>query len=187
MSPSRPERPNKPSYPGGGNNQTPSGGDQSWRWIWTVLIVAVLAVLVVPSLLPHSSATSITYSNYLRDVKAAEVSTATIDNSTGVVTGKLADGTNYTTQGPNPYSQTDVNTLRKDGVPVNFAQPSSSILGEILPYVLLVALFAGVMWLMTRQARGQMSGIMSIGRSRPACTAPSGPRPPSPMSPDTPE
>jgi cell division protease FtsH len=166
VSPSRPERPNRPSYPGGGNNPTPSGNDQSWRWIWTVLIVAVLAVLVVPSLLPHSSATSITYSNYLRDVKGGEVQSATIDNSTGVITGKLSDGTSYTTQGPNPYSQTDVNTLRKDGVPVNFSQPSSSILSEILPYVLLVALFAGVMWLMTRQARGQMSGIMSIGRSR---------------------
>ncbi len=166
MSPSRPDRPNRLPNPGGGNNPNPSGNDQSWRWIWTVLIVAVLAVLVVPSLLPHSSATSINYANYLRDVKAGHVATATIDNSTGVITGKLTDGTSYTSQGPNPYSQTDVNTMRKDGVAVNFSEPSSSILSAILPYVLLVGLFAAVMWLMTRQARGQMSGIMSIGRSR---------------------
>ncbi len=166
MSPSRPERPNRLPTPGGGSNPNPSGNDQSWRWIWTILIVAVLAVLVVPSLLPHSSATSVSYANYLQQVKAHHVRTATIDNATGVITGKLSDGTSYTTQGPNPYSQTDVNTMRKDGVAVNFSQPSSSILSAILPYVVLVALFAGIMWLMTRQARGQMSGIMSIGRSR---------------------
>ncbi len=165
MSPSRPDRPNRLPNTGGGNNPNP-GNDQSWRWIWTVLIVAVLAVLVVPSLLPHSSATSINYANYLKDVKAGHVATATIDNSTGVITGKLTDGANYTSQGPNPYSQTDVNAMRKDGLAVNFSQPSSSILSAILPYVLLVGLFAAVMWLMTRQARGQMSGIMSIGRSR---------------------
>jgi len=166
VSPSRPERPNRLPTPGGGSNPNPSGNDQSWRWIWTILIVAVLAVLVVPSLLPHSSATSVSYANYLQQVKAHHVRTATIDNATGVITGKLSDGTSYTTQGPNPYSQTDVNTMRKDGVAVNFSQPSSSILSAILPYVVLVALFAGIMWLMTRQARGQMSGIMSIGRSR---------------------
>jgi len=166
VSPSRPERPNRLPNPGGGNNPNPTGNDQSWRWIWTILIIAVLAVLVVPSLLPHSSATSVSYANYLQQVKARHVRTATIDNATGVITGKLSDGTSYTTQGPDPYSQTDVNTMRKDGVAVNFSEPSSSILSAILPYVLLVALFAGVMWFMTRQARGQMTGIMSIGRSR---------------------
>jgi len=167
VSPSRPDRPNRQQTPGGGGNTpTPGGNDQSWRWIWTVLIVAVLAVLVVPSLLPHSSSTSVNYSSYLSDVKAGRVSSATIDNATGVITGKFSNGQSYTTQGPNPYSQTDVNTLRKDGLSVNFAEPSSSIFSAILPYLLLVLLFGGVMWLMTRQARGQMSGIMSIGRSR---------------------
>jgi cell division protease FtsH len=167
VSPARPERSsNRQPNPGGGNSPTPSGGDQSWRWIWTVLIVAVLAVLVVPSLLPHSSAKSLQYANYLNAAKADQVVTATIDNTTGVITGQLKGGENYTTQGPNPYSQTDVNTLRKEGLKVNFSEPSSSILSAILPYLLLVLLFGGVMWLMTRQARGQMSGIMSIGRSR---------------------
>ena len=167
MSPSRPDRPsNRPSAPGGGNSPTPSGGEQSWRWIWTVLIVAVLAVLVVPSLLPHSSATSLTYSHYLSEVKAKDVSTATIDNANGVITGQLSNGKQYTTQGPNPYSQTDVNTLRHDGVKVNFSEPSSSLLGAIAPYLVLVLIFGVMFWFVSRQARGQMSGIMSIGRSK---------------------
>ncbi|MDA8315497.1 MAG: hypothetical protein M0010_10045, partial [Actinomycetota bacterium] len=52
------------------------GPEQSWRWIWGILIVAVLAVLIVPSLLPHSSAKSMTYSQYLGDVKARVIQAA---------------------------------------------------------------------------------------------------------------
>ena len=157
---------NRTPGPGGGNQPGQGGGDQSWRWIWTILIVAVLAVLVVPNLLPRSSATSLTYSHYLSEVKSGDIQTATIDNATGVITGKLANGTQYTTQGPNPYSQADVSTMRKAGVEVNFSQPSTSILGDIAPYLVLALIFVLLFWFMSRQARGQMSGIMSIGRSR---------------------
>jgi cell division protease FtsH len=152
--------------PGGGNSPTPSGGDQSWRWIWTVLIIGVLAVLIVPSLLPHSSSESLTYSHYLNEVKARDVSSATINNSSGVITGTLSNGKSYTTQGPNPYSQTDVNTLRHDGVKVNFLEPTSSLLGELAYPLILILIVVGMFWFVSRQARGQMSGIMSIGRSR---------------------
>jgi cell division protease FtsH len=128
--------------------------------------VAVLAVLVVPSLLPHSSAQSLTYSHYLAEVHAKQIKTASINNSTGVITGDLSNGKQYTSQGPNPYSQTDVNTIRRDGVSVNFSQPSSSLLGAIAPYLVLILIFGVMFWFVSRQARGQMSGIMSIGRSR---------------------
>ncbi|MGH8997397.1 MAG: ATP-dependent zinc metalloprotease FtsH, partial [Acidimicrobiales bacterium] len=152
---------------GGGNPQNQTGGpDQSWRWIGIVMLVAVLGVLVVTSLIPHSSATSLPYSKYLSDVKAHQVSTATITNDTGVVTGKLSDGVSYTTQGPSPYSQTDVNTLRKDDVKVDFAQPPSNITGTIIVYIVIFGLFVLVMWAVSRQARNQMQGIMSIGRSK---------------------
>jgi cell division protease FtsH len=167
VSPLRSDRPsNRQPQPGGGNSPTPGGGEQSWRWIWTVLIIAVLAVLIVPSLLPHSSAESLTYSRYLSQVRASDIKTATIDNNTGVITGTLSDGKQYTTQGPNPYSQTDVNTIRKDGVSVNFSEATSSLLGTLAPYLFIGLLFGLMIWLVSRQARGQMSGIMSIGRSK---------------------
>ena len=55
------------------------------------LIVAVLAVLIIPSLLPHSSAKSLSYSQYMSDVSAKNVVTANIDNTSGVITGKLTN------------------------------------------------------------------------------------------------
>ena len=148
-----------------GSGQGP-GGDQNWRWIWGVLVLAVLAILVIPSLLPHSSAKTISYSQYIQDVKGKAVRTATIDNQTGVITGKLSDGTTYSTTGPNPSSPSDVSLMRKDGVSVDYSNPPNDILGTLLPYVIFIGIAVLLMVFISRQARGQMSGIMSIGRSK---------------------
>ena len=142
------------------------GPEQSWRWIWGILILAVLAVLVVPSLLPHSSAKSMTYSQYLGDVKARVVKTATIDNTSGVITGKLSNGQAYSVTGPHPASQQTVSLMRRDGVSVNYSNPPSNIWGSLLPYILFIGIAVVLMVFISRQARGQMSGIMSIGRSK---------------------
>ena len=142
------------------------GPEQSWRWIWGILIVAVLAVLIVPSLLPHSSAKSMTYSQYLGDVKARVVKTATIDNTSGVITGKLSNGQSYSVTGPHPASQQTVSLMRRDGVSVDYSNPPSNIWGSLLPYILFIGIAVVLMVFISRQARGQMSGIMSIGRSK---------------------
>jgi cell division protease FtsH len=159
-----PQRPNGPSRPGG-DSPAPEG-NRSWQWVWTIVILAVLAVLLIPSLIPKSSAKSIPYSTYLSDVTAKQVSTATIDNSTGVINGKLKDGTAYTTTGFNPPLSSDVQLMRDNGVQVNAANPSSNFLSTWAPYIFIILLFGAMLFFVSRQARGQMSGIMSIGRSR---------------------
>ena len=143
-----------------------SGPDQSWRWIWGILIVAVLAVLIVPSLLPHSSAKSLSYSQYRTEVQHQDVKTATINNTTGVITGKLGNGQSYTTTGPHPAAQKTVTLMRDKGVLVNYSNPPSNLLGDLLPYILFFGIAIVLMVFISRQARGQMSGIMSIGRSK---------------------
>ncbi|HLN16612.1 MAG TPA: ATP-dependent zinc metalloprotease FtsH [Acidimicrobiales bacterium] len=166
MSPQRPDRsPSRPPTPGPGGQQTPSGGEQSWRWIWTVLIVAVLAILIVPSLLPRSSSKSLSYSTLLNDVKSGQVASANVDNSSGTITGKLKDGTAYTVSGPNPPIPQDVHEMQAKGVDVTFSTPSN-LLSTWLPYLFFFLLIGGMFYFVSRQARGQMSGIMSIGRSR---------------------
>ncbi len=153
--------PPRPSGPGAGA----SGGEQNWRWVWALLIVAVLAVLVVPSLLSHTTSKSLTYSQYMKDVTSHNVDTANINNSTGTITGKLKDGQTYTVNGPEPVIPADVQTMRHEGVEVTFKTPSD-LLGELLPYVLFLGIGIVLMVFISRQARGQMSGIMSIGRSK---------------------
>ena len=155
-----------PSGPGGGNGSPNPGGEQSWRWIWLILLVAVLAVLIIPSLIPRHTAKTVSYSSLITDVENNQVSTANVDNTTGVITGNLKDGTSYTANGPTPPSNGDATTMRKDGVTVKYTTSGPSLLSSLAPYLILGLLVVGMFYYVTRSARGQMSGIMSIGRSK---------------------
>ena len=123
-------------------------------------------MLIVPSLLPHSSAKSMNYNQFRNEVEARSVKTATINNTTGVITGKLGTGQSYSVSGPHPASQQTVDLMRRDAVAVTFSNPPSNILGDLFPYILFIGIALVLMLFISRQARGQMSGIMSIGRSK---------------------
>ena len=126
-----------------------------------------MAVLIIEPLLSKPQAKQISYSTFLTDVQNHRVSSATINNNTGDITGKLGNGQAYSANGPVPAISSDVKQMRSDGVTVKFQTPSqSSLLSDLLIYVLPIAAIVGVFVWMTRRAQGQMSGIMSIGRSR---------------------
>jgi len=101
MSPSLPDRrsgrpsPGGPGGPGPGGTggQAASGGDQSWRWVFALLILAVFAVLIIPPLLSKPAVKQIPYKNFLQQyVEAHGVKSATVNNNTGVITGELKNG-----------------------------------------------------------------------------------------------
>ncbi len=102
----------------------------------------------------------------MQDVTSKQVSTAKISNSTGEITGNLKDGTSYEVQGPSPSLPNDVSTMRNDGVEVSFPTPSSNLFTDLLPYIFIIGIGAAFIYFIGRQTRGQMSGIMSIGRSK---------------------
>ncbi|EQD39411.1 Peptidase M41, FtsH extracellular domain protein [mine drainage metagenome] len=77
----------------------------------------------------------------------------------------MADGTNFSSNGPAPLLSNEVDTLRADNVNVTFANPSS-FASTFLPYLIWILIFVGFMYFAGRQARGQMNGMMSVGRSR---------------------
>ncbi len=56
--------------------------------------------------------------------------------------------------------------MRNDGVEVSFPTPSSNLFSDLLPYIFIIAIGAAFIYFIGRQTRGQMSGIMSIGRSK---------------------
>ncbi len=159
-------RPNAPSGPEGGPPQGAPPTGQSYRWLWGVLAIGIVAILLAVGTIKTSNAKSITYTKYLQDVTSRQVDTAQISNSTGEITGKLKDGTSYTVQGPSPSLPDDVTTMRNDGVQVSFPTPSSNLLDDLLPYIFIIAIGAAFIYFIGRQTQGQMSGIMSIGRSK---------------------
>jgi len=158
-----PEQNNWRKYVPGGPNPMPP--DARRRVMTIVIVLFIVGILVIPSLFSSKTVKTIPYSTLLTDAHANKVVSASINNNSGVLTGQLSDGTNYTTNGPVPVLSDEVTTLRNDTVAVNFVNPSS-VLSLLLPYLILGLLFALFMFFLSRQARSQMNGMMSVGRSK---------------------
>ena len=169
VSPQRTDKPqNRPNTPAGGEGgpSSPAPTGQSWRWLWGVLAIGIVAVLLAVGTIKTTNSKTISYTKFLQDVSSKQVSTAQISNSSGEIIGKFKDGASYQVQGPSPSLPNDVTTMRNDGVQVSFPTPSTNIFSALLPYLFIVALAVGFIYFIGRQTRGQMSGIMSIGRSK---------------------
>ena len=139
---------------------------ESRRRLITIAIVAfIVGLLFIPSLFQGKTIKAISYSTLLRDAHSQRIVSATINNTNGTISGQLTDGTNYSANGPVPAISSEVDTLRNDNVNVTFANPSS-FASTFLPYLIWIFIFAGFMIFAGRQARGQMNGMMSIGRSK---------------------
>ncbi len=152
-------RPGKASKP-------QSSPDQSWRWIVAVLVITLGVGLLYSVLFSKPAQQQLNYNTFLKDVNSQQVASATVDNSTGLITGNLTNGATYSVSGPQPLVSSDVQTLEK-GVPdLKFITPQQGLLNSLLFYLLPVGLFLAVLIWFNRRAQGQMSGIMSIGKSR---------------------
>src|SRR6185437_8471647 len=175
VSPQRADKPvNRQNAPQGGQNSegganqpgAPSG--QSWRWLWGVLAIGIVAILLAVGTIKTNNAQTLSYTQFMHDVQAKQIATAKISNSSGQINGnfKGENGKSYQVQGPSPSLPNDVQTMRNDGVEVSFPTPSSNLLSDILPYLFIIGIGAAFIYFIGRQTRGQMSGIMSIGRSK---------------------
>ncbi|MGA2528623.1 MAG: ATP-dependent zinc metalloprotease FtsH [Acidimicrobiales bacterium] len=156
--------------PGSGQGRngsgTPSGSDQVWRWAIALVVVVLIVLFIGSGMFNKTASKSIQFSQFQHDLVTHQVKTANFNNTTGGITGTLTNGSNYTSTGPSQLPDTFYSELKASGIKYTFSTPSSSALGEILIYLLPVALIIGFFVWMSRRAQGQMSGIMSIGRSR---------------------
>jgi cell division protease FtsH len=154
------------SGPGRIGPGTPTGSEQVWRWAIAGIAVVLIVLFIGSGMFSRSSAKAIGFSAFQHDLATHQVQDANFNNTTGAITGTLVNGTSYTTTGPVQLPDSFYATLKAAGVKYTFSSPSSNALGEILIYLLPVALIIGFFVWMSRRAQGQMSGIMSIGRSK---------------------
>jgi cell division protease FtsH len=113
----------------------------------------------------------LSYSQFQKAVDAGEIKTVQFNPENGKITGefKTAQGgkKEFTSSGPNnDFQQTEIARLQEKGVNFKYVRDSSNIFGQVLIWLLPVALIIGVFVWFSRRAQGQMGAVMNIGRSR---------------------
>jgi cell division protease FtsH len=108
----------------------------------------------------------IAYSDLRSKVAADQVDEITWSNDGGSITGKLTDGTEFSSNGPTEPPEDDLALFREHDVEVKFSNPQPSIFEALLPLLIPVVFIVGIFWFLQRRAQSQMGGIMSIGRSK---------------------
>jgi cell division protease FtsH len=142
-----------------------------WRnWLLPVGILATVLLLLHPST-GGSSPTKLSYTDFVTDVTANKVTTATID-PTGAVTGKLAAGGTYSTRVPVAIKDDSLSPLLlAHKVQVTGSNPSTttfaSVLISLLPLILLVGAFVYIGRRSRKQlgGAGGLGGLMGVGKS----------------------
>ena len=160
LRPGRNVRPDRPLGPAG------PAKEPTLRWAMIALFVLVLAVLVLPALFGDRARTQLGYGELIRRANEGKVAEASVNNDTGHITGELNDGTRFTVDGPHPLPDGDAAILREKVGNLDFENAQPNLIASFLPLLLPVALLIGFMVWMNRRAQGQMTGIMSIGRSK---------------------
>ena len=104
-----PPNPNAPSGPSPSAPGQDSPGQNKNRIILSVVVmVVVLAVLIVPEPRPEGQHLP-AHVPHVPDQGGGQAgSTATVDQSSGVITGTLTDGTKYSANGPNPVTDSEL-------------------------------------------------------------------------------
>src|SRR5688500_6311152 len=162
MTPPPPDRPRPPGRPLGAGGP---GNEQNWRWAVIVLVGLVAAALVLPGLSGHKQSNELTYSDLRRQANEGHVTEATGNNAAGPIPGKLKSGDRLTVDGPHPLPDEDVRLL-SDKANAKFDNSQPNFLASMLPLLIPFLLLIGFWVWMSRRAQGQMTGLMSIGRSK---------------------
>ncbi|HXQ63097.1 MAG TPA: ATP-dependent zinc metalloprotease FtsH [Acidimicrobiales bacterium] len=128
-------------------------------------VALTLLLLFGPSVKTTPTKT-LTYTQFVSDVKAHKVKTASI-NPTGGVTGTLKGGDDYTSQIPTALTDTQLApVLKAGGVAVTGVGSSSTLLGVVetfLPLLIFIGIFV---WIGRSTRRQLQGGIMGIGGSK---------------------
>ena len=127
----------------------------------------MIAILLAVGSLKSTNAKSLSYTKFLQDVQGAAGQHGP-DQQRDRRDQREAEGRDYL---PGPGAE-PVPAQRRDRNAQRRCRRSASrrrrrnLLSDLLPYIFIIAIGAAFIYFIGRQTKGQMSGIMSIGRSK---------------------
>ncbi len=165
--PPPPPPPPEGREPQRGANPPPSSSSRVPRWIWFIVFGVLVALLMSNVFSGDDNGEEVSYYAFITSAQAGEVKEALYNNNNGSIKGVLVDGSKFHSTGPIPLSDDDQDLLKANiGEEFDYETPGNSIWQTILPLLIPVAFIFLIFWWFQRRAQGQMSGIMSIGRSK---------------------
>ncbi len=137
-------------------------------WLLVAGIVVTVLLFLTPSMSSGTPTQNLSYTDFVNNVTDNQVQTATI-NSSGHVSGKLANGHNYTSQIPTALTDIQLSPLlQQHKVQVKGSSSSGinvlSVFLSLLPFLLFLGFFVWIGRRAGRQLAG--GGIMGIGSSK---------------------
>ena len=136
------------------------------RWVWFIVLGLLAALLFSNVFRSDDKGEEVSFRAFVDSAQLNQIEEAEYNNNTGEIKGTMADGSKFHTTGPVPLPEQVEEELRLNIPTFEFHTPRSSIWASILPLLIPVALIFLIFWWFQRRAQGQMSGIMSIGRSK---------------------
>ncbi len=156
-----------PPPPPGRNPRLPGRNDGGWpRWTVSVVVAVGIALMMMMAFFNSTPTETISYSEFLTDVREGEVASVTYDNTNAELEVVTAAGETYTTTAPDGLSDDDRALLATSGVELTAETPQPGLLSSLIPIFLPFMIIIGFFWWMARRQQSQMGGIMSIGRSK---------------------
>jgi ATP-dependent Zn protease len=114
--------------------------------ITALILLSCLAVIFSLALIfgPNRSTgpSSFSYSSLVANAEAGDVSSATVNPNTGIITGELRSGKSYTVAGPVPPDSTTLAVLAKHGSAVTYTNRSPGFWTSVLPFMVLAVWLA---------------------------------------------
>jgi len=159
--------------PGAGRPLPPPPRPPWQRWAFGAAWVAVLAWTIFNPFAQAPAPDALTYTQFVSDVTANQVSTATI-TADGAVSGTLTSGATYTAQIPTALGDTSLSPLlATHNVVISAVNPDTpSLLGLVLSYLPTLLFVILMVWMFRRSTKqlgsagSALGGIMSVGRSK---------------------
>ncbi|MHB1535091.1 MAG: ATP-dependent zinc metalloprotease FtsH [Acidimicrobiales bacterium] len=139
----------------------------NWRWVAIVVATAAVLLILLSNVMRPASTPTQPYGQFYSQVTAHQIQSATANQDTGTVSYTTKGGQKFSTQGPElAQNGTALQVYSKDIPNLKLTSGTSTIWATLIPYLVWGLLIVGVFVWFSRRAQGQMSGIMSIGRSK---------------------
>ena len=136
------------------------------RWFPWLVLGALVSFILLPNILPGNEIEEIPYDQFLAKIVEGDIATVEIDNRTGQISFESETGLEQKTTGPLELSDEDRTLLSESSASIKFSTPQPGFFQTWLPLLLPVGLIILFFWWINKRAQGQMTGMMSIGRSK---------------------